>query len=138
MDETEITNSEYRQFVNWVKDSIIKTRLAITADEQEKKPGTGGIGEFAFADADTTKMSVYDKYMYKNYYSVGTDDDMYSGRKLNQKVKLIKDTKKYKKDEILFLSPNEAFGLIDSGCAIVSKEITAVDYTAKTPRGKRK
>jgi gliding motility-associated lipoprotein GldK len=81
--------------VNWVKDSIIKTRLAITADEQEKKPGTGGIGEFAFADADTTKMSVYDKYMYKNYYSVGTDDDMYSGRKLNQKVKLIKDTKKY-------------------------------------------
>jgi gliding motility-associated lipoprotein GldK len=33
--------------------------------------------------------------MYKNYYSVGTDDDMYSGRKLNQKVKLIKDTKKY-------------------------------------------
>ena len=95
MDETEITNNEYRQFVNWVKDSIIKTRLAITADEQEKKPGTGGIGEFAFADADTTKMSVYDKYMYKNYYSVGTDDDMYSGRKLNQKVKLIKDTKKY-------------------------------------------
>jgi gliding motility-associated lipoprotein GldK len=95
MDETEITNNEYRQFVNWVKDSIIKTRLAITADEQEKKPGTGGIGEFAFADADTTKMSVYDKYMYKNYYSLGTDDDMYSGRKLNQKVKLIKDTKKY-------------------------------------------
>ena len=95
MDETEITNNEYRQFVNWVKDSIIKTRLAITADEQDKKPGAGGIGEFAFADADTTKMSVYDKYMYKNYYSVGTDDDMYSGRKLNQKVKLIKDTKKY-------------------------------------------
>jgi hypothetical protein len=78
MDETEITNNEYRQFVNWVKDSIIKTRLAITADEQEKKPGTGGIGEFAFADADTTKMSVYDKYMYKNYYSVGSDDDIYS------------------------------------------------------------
>ncbi len=29
MDETEITNSEYRQFVEWVKDSTIRTRLAI-------------------------------------------------------------------------------------------------------------
>ena len=28
MDETEITNSEYKQFVNWVKDSIIRERLA--------------------------------------------------------------------------------------------------------------
>ena len=33
MDETEITNSEYRQFVEWVKDSTIRTRLAILADE---------------------------------------------------------------------------------------------------------
>ena len=33
MDETEITNSEYRQFVHWVRDSIIRTRLAILADE---------------------------------------------------------------------------------------------------------
>jgi len=39
MDETEITNSEYRQFVEWVKDSTIRTRLAIFADEQGKKPG---------------------------------------------------------------------------------------------------
>ena len=28
MDETEITNSEYRQFVNWVRDSIFRTKLA--------------------------------------------------------------------------------------------------------------
>ena len=28
MDDTEITNSEYRQFVNWVRDSIIRERLA--------------------------------------------------------------------------------------------------------------
>ena len=33
MDETEITNSEYRQFVDWVKDSTIRVRLAISADE---------------------------------------------------------------------------------------------------------
>jgi gliding motility-associated lipoprotein GldK len=33
--------------------------------------------------------------MYDNYYSVGTDDDQYAGRKLNKKVKLIRDTKLY-------------------------------------------
>ena len=31
MDETEITNSEYRQFVDWVRDSVIRRRLAIKA-----------------------------------------------------------------------------------------------------------
>ena len=28
MDQTEITNSQYKQFVNWVRDSILRTRLA--------------------------------------------------------------------------------------------------------------
>ncbi len=28
MDETEITNAKYKQFVNWVRDSIIRERLA--------------------------------------------------------------------------------------------------------------
>ena len=28
MDETEITNAEYRQFVRWVRDSVIRTALA--------------------------------------------------------------------------------------------------------------
>ena len=44
MDETEITNSEYRQFVNWVRDSILRTKLAIIADEFGLTPGDGGTG----------------------------------------------------------------------------------------------
>ena len=36
MDETEITNSEYKQFVYWVRDSIAK-RLLIEADFEEFK-----------------------------------------------------------------------------------------------------
>ena len=28
MDETEVTNSKYKQFVEWVRDSIVRTRLA--------------------------------------------------------------------------------------------------------------
>ena len=103
MDETEITNSEYRQFVNWVKDSTMRVRLAILAEETGQKPAiasgkgktAGSIGDFAFNDADPDKMTAYDKYMYDNYYSIGTDDDPYAGRKLNKKIKLINDTKLY-------------------------------------------
>ena len=34
MDETEITNGEYRQYVNWVKDSIVRQSLAVRAIEE--------------------------------------------------------------------------------------------------------
>lgn len=104
MDETEITNSEYRQFVEWVKDSTIRVRLAILADEVGGGSTAGGgggksngkgISDFAFNDVNPEKMTPYDKYMYENYYSVGTDDDPYAGRRLNKKVKLINDTSKY-------------------------------------------
>ena len=102
MDETEITNSEYRQFVEWVKDSTIRVRLAILAEDVGQTAGTGGkgknagsIGDFAFNDTDPAKMTPYDKYMYENYYSIGTEDDPYAGRRLNRKVKLINDTSKY-------------------------------------------
>ncbi len=102
MDETEITNSEYRQFVNWVRDSIVRTRLAIAADElgqskdaSGKSSKGGSIADYAFVDADTTKMSVYDKYMNDNYYSVGSADDQYAGRKLNRKAKIQWKTNQY-------------------------------------------
>ena len=102
MDETEITNSEYRQYVNWVRDSIVRMRLAISADELGEKNDPkgkgkkgGSIADYAFVDADTTKMSVYDKYMYDNYYSVGSGDDPYAGRKLNKKVPLKWKTGEY-------------------------------------------
>ena len=103
MDETEITNSEYRQFVEWVKDSTMRVRLAIMAEESGQKPGAtnakgknaGSIGDFAFNDSDPEKMTAYDKYMYDNYYSIGTADNEYANRKLNKKVKVIKDTKLY-------------------------------------------
>ena len=109
MDETEITNSEYRQFVEWVKDSIIRTRLAILADEQglggatgskaapaaSGNKSTGSIGDYAFKSADPAKMTPYDKYMYENYYSQGTADDPFANQKLNHKVKLKTATSKY-------------------------------------------
>ena len=49
MDETEITNSQYKQFVMWVRDSILRTRMAdpsyggdetymITEDKRSRHP----------------------------------------------------------------------------------------------------
>ncbi|MDF0715286.1 gliding motility lipoprotein GldK [Muricauda sp. 334s03] len=93
MDDTEITNSEYRQFVEWVKDSIVRTRLAILADELGISPEDEGIGEYAFKDTDTTELSVYDKYMLDNYAGMG--DNYYEGRALNKDVDLVWDTSEY-------------------------------------------
>jgi len=93
MDDTEITNSEYRQFVEWVKDSITRTKLAILADELGVTPEDEGIGEFAFKDADTTNMSVYDKYMLDNYAGLG--ETGYEGRALNKDIDLVWDTSDY-------------------------------------------
>jgi len=97
MDETEITNSEYRQFVEWVRDSTIRTKLAILADEVGETPSEDkkaeGIGSFAFKDADTANMSVYEKYMLDNYSGMG--ETGYEGRKLNHDVDLIFDTAEY-------------------------------------------
>lgn len=96
MDETEISNQEYRQFVEWVKDSIIRTKLAILADELGETPGSGdggGIGDFAFSDADPDNMTPYEQYMYDNYYGLG--ETGYEGRKLNKDIDLIMDTAEY-------------------------------------------
>ncbi len=92
MDETEITNAEYRQFTNWVRDSIIRMKLAVEAEFTGATPGDGGIGEYAFLDTDTENMSVYEKYMYDNYYSMSDD---YNGRKVNKDIDIIWDTRDY-------------------------------------------
>lgn len=93
MDETEITNSEYRQFVKWVRDSVTRAKLAITAELVGETPGNGGIGEYAFKDTDPeAELTPYEQYMYDNYYSF-TDD--YSQRKLNWDIDLIDDPMDY-------------------------------------------
>ena len=94
IDETEITNSEYRQFVYWVKDSIALAMLARKADELELgEDNKDGIGEFAFQDADTTKLNEFQKYMRANYYDV--NEDLYAGRALNWDADLSWNTEDY-------------------------------------------
>jgi gliding motility-associated lipoprotein GldK len=151
MDETEITNSEYRQFVYWVRDSIVKTKLAIAADELGSKPDpkakSGSIADYAFVDADTTNMSVYDKYMYDNYFSIGTGDDPYAGRKLNSKVKLIWNTDQYPDEayaqvmDSMYIPAEEAYnGLRTVDVSKLKFRYTWMDIqaAAKAKTGKRK
>ncbi|GGI56846.1 gliding motility lipoprotein GldK [Winogradskyella haliclonae] len=87
MDETEITNSEYRQFVEDVRDQIIREKLAEMADLEGKTPGNNDIGEFAYKDADTSNLNAYQKYMINTY---GNEQ-----RELNYDVDLYLDTEDY-------------------------------------------
>ncbi len=90
MDETEITNAEYRQFVYWVRDSIFRTKLAIMADDNGATPGDNGIGEFAFLDGEEGDLTPWEQYYQDNYAGMG--ETGYEGRKLNKDVDLIWDT----------------------------------------------
>jgi len=87
MDETEITNSEYRQFVEWVRDSILRLKLAEMADLEGKTPGNGDIGEFAYLDSNPEDLNAYESYMINTY---GNDQ-----RKINRDVELYFDTSEY-------------------------------------------
>ncbi len=87
MDETEISNSEYRQFVYWVRDSIIRLKLAEMADLEGKTPGSDDIGEYAYKDAETEELNAYESYMLNTY---GNEQ-----RKINNDIDLVFDTEDY-------------------------------------------
>ena len=110
MDETEITNSEYRQFVYWVRDSIIRTKLAEEAEYSEDLEGDG-IAQYAYKDADTTDLSVYQKWKKENTFD---------SRPLNWDVDLIFDRNDYPDEtylevvEGMFMPEDEVFNNVRS------------------------
>ena len=57
MDETEISNSEYQQFVEWVKDSIIRTELAKSALQIG---GFFSVSDFPANDDDIDATPIYE------------------------------------------------------------------------------
>ncbi|MDA8591417.1 gliding motility lipoprotein GldK [Flavobacteriaceae bacterium] len=88
MDETEITNSEYRQFVHWVRDSILREKLAEMADLEGKTSEDEGIGQFAYLDSgDEEELTPYQRYMLDTY-----GDEQ---RQINRDADLIFDTEDY-------------------------------------------
>ncbi|MDY0780238.1 gliding motility lipoprotein GldK [Tenacibaculum sp. IB213877] len=101
MDETEVTNSEYKSFVQWVRDSITRTKLAYQAEFAVGvgDPATAGsdkpqgIQLYAFASTDTINESAYEKYMRENYYELG--EGMDSLKPLNWEEEIIWDREEY-------------------------------------------
>ena len=89
MDETEITNSEYRSFVYWVRDSILRLNLAEMADLEGRTPGDGDIGEYAYLDSNPDDLNAYESYMLNTY----GDGDFQ--RKINRDIDLSFDTDEY-------------------------------------------
>jgi len=145
MDDTEITNSEYRQFVEWVKDSITRTKLAILADELGLGPDDEGIGEYAFKQADTTKASVYDKYMLDNYSGMG--DTGYEGYSLNRDQDLVWDTSEYPDEyyteimDSLYIPEEESYNgqrTIDVTKLKYSYKWMDIEAAARSKNGRRK
>ena len=70
MDDTEITNAEYHDFVEYVRDSIVRQRLAERAYELgfsggQNNTGQGGIANYAFKvkTSDAGTPSAYDEYI---------------------------------------------------------------------------
>ncbi len=145
MDDTEITNSEYRQFVEWVKDSVARTKLAILADELGLGPeDDDSIGEFAFQSADTTKLSVWEKYKIDNYLGMG--DDPYEGYALNKNVDLVWDTNDYPDEfyaevmDSLYLAEEETYNgqrTIDVKALKYKYNWMDIEAAARAKSGKR-
>ena len=96
MDETEITNSQYKEFVSWVRDSVARTKLALLAEElsfgnddiTDKKSKSSGIQDYAFKEIDTSKASPYYKYMMDNYGGMSDLNSPAQGKFLNWRVSL--------------------------------------------------
>ena len=78
MDETEITNNEYRQFVNWVRDSIIRTALIENADPDVYGVINEETGEYKINwnvrirhDDDDVRFALESSEMYYTDYNTG-------------------------------------------------------------------
>lgn len=57
---------------------------------------------------------------------------------MNIRVKIIKDHKEYRAGDTVVVSPNIAFGLIDSGYATLSKDLQpTTDYMTKAVKTRR-
>ena len=105
MDETEVTNSEYRLFVNYVRDSIARTLLAEAAGDDT---GGTGIDNYAYK----SKKSGANVTPYEPFLAAQGDRDGYNdSRKLDWRVPLYWKTGQYPDEkyaevmESLYLPP---------------------------------
>jgi len=94
MDETEITNSEYKEFVEWVRDSIVRTKLAMLS-ELMSDDMNAILPDYQFKNIDTADMTPYEKYMMNNYGSLGDVNSPLQGRSLSWEADLVWGTSEF-------------------------------------------
>ncbi|MCD6323426.1 MAG: gliding motility lipoprotein GldK, partial [Clostridiales bacterium] len=90
-------------FVFFVRDSILRTKLAILAEEanigggapeEQSKGDMSGISKYKFKEQDSTDNAYY-KYMMDNYGSLGDINSPTEGRYLNWDVELVWNTSEF-------------------------------------------
>lgn len=125
IDQTEITNNEYRQFVYWVRDSILRFRLA----------EDGLVEGYEFNDA----ANMEDPSFFEEYVSLNYPDSMQ--RRLSWQPYLEWNTERYPSPEYteiiesMYLPPEEMFmgrRMIDA------RQLNYAYYTLNTKKASRK
>lgn len=95
MDETEITNAEYRQFVERVRDSVIRQKLAEAAELAGDAGGNAdGIQQYAFKGADQDDLTPFQEFS-KHYDPLD--------QALNWNPKIIWDPAQYPDEDYVYV-----------------------------------
>ena len=116
MDETEVTNNEYKEFVRWVRDSVVRTKLAYQAEfaalgatpnPTANNNRASGIQLYKFKDT-VANSTAYQKYMYENYYQFDTIQPLSWDEDLVWKKEDFPDVDYVEVMDSLFISREEA------------------------------
>lgn len=96
MDETEITNAEYKEFVYWVRDSVVRTELALMAElYADPSDPSSPLAAYQFKSADTTNATAYEKYMLDKYGSLDDVNSPVQGKRLDWSEPIIWNTAEF-------------------------------------------
>ena len=96
MDETEVTNGEYKQFVNWVRDSIVRVILANKSEEMGiTTDADDQMAQFAYLNlTEEGEESPYKTFMIDNYGDINPASKT-KGKLINWDSDIIWDTDEY-------------------------------------------
>lgn len=121
MDDAETSNAEYRQFVNWTRDSIVRHKLGMLASEmamipenEEKIEDGEGIFAYVFRDVDTTDITPYQRYMLENYGTMSGLDDTDEVHAINWDADLIWNRSEYPDKEYAEVMDSMYLPLVDT------------------------
>lgn len=91
MDETEVTNAQYREFINYVRDSIARTLLAEAAGDAGGTGNGTGIADYAYLAKKADNATPYQEYL----ESQGGRDGYDASKRLDWSVPLHWNTSDY-------------------------------------------